>query len=108
MLSGYRFMWLQVIFDLPVKTKSERKQATQFRTALLNLGFKMVQFSVYMKFVTSKKKAETLLSKIKIMLPLKGSVYVIQITDKQYENIYGFIGKKEKNDLNKPEQLELF
>lgn len=108
MLSGYRLMWLQVIFDLPVTTKYERKQATQFRTSLLKFGFNMVQFSVYMKFVTSKEKAEHLIEKIKCQLPNKGSVYIVSITDKQYENIYGFIGKKEEKKINSPQQLELF
>ena len=37
-LSGYRIMWIFVLFDLPVGTKKERKAATKFREALLDLG----------------------------------------------------------------------
>jgi len=47
MLSGYRNMWLLVMFDLPVTQKEERKEAADFRNYLLDLGFEMAQFSVY-------------------------------------------------------------
>ena len=39
MLSGYRLMWMIVMFDLPVVEKAERKAATEFRNALLDLGW---------------------------------------------------------------------
>ena len=107
-LSSYQIMWMQVIFDIPVKTKPERKAATTFRKTLLNLGFHMVQYSVYMKYVTNKKKQAILIAKIKSHLPSKGSVYVLSITDKQYENIYAFIGKNKSPSPKNPEQLTLF
>ena len=37
-LSGYRIMWIWVLFDLPVGTKAERKRASRFRRDLLGLG----------------------------------------------------------------------
>lgn len=45
-------MWMVVMFDLPVVEKAERKAATEFRNALLDMGFEMSQFSVYMRFCT--------------------------------------------------------
>ena len=101
-------MWLQVIFDIPVKTKSDKRSASQFRQLLLKLGFDMVQFSVYMKYIFSKEKSNSIISKIEQSLPEKGSIYIISITDKQYEQIYSFIGKKKKKNLKNPGQLELF
>ncbi len=55
-LSGYRIMWLFVLFDLPVGTKRERKAANGFRHALLDLGFEMSQFSVYIKYSAGKEQ----------------------------------------------------
>jgi len=43
MLSGYRLMWVAVMFDLPVVAKEERKAATDFRKLLLDLGFESCQ-----------------------------------------------------------------
>ena len=46
-LNGYAIMWLYVMFDLPVETKSQRRVAARFRKDLLKDGFTMHQFSVY-------------------------------------------------------------
>ena len=35
------------MFDLPVLTAPQRREATRFRKFLLDRGFSMVQFSVY-------------------------------------------------------------
>ena len=68
MLSGYRLMWMVVMFDLPVVEKAERKAATEFRNALLDMGFEMSQFSVYMRFCTSPAQVDTY---CKLTLPPK-------------------------------------
>lgn len=42
-----RFVWLMVFFDLPVKTKPQRRRASQFRIFLKKEGYMMLQLSVY-------------------------------------------------------------
>lgn len=49
--SEYRVMWVLVFFDLPTDTKTDRKNATKFRKNLLEDGFVMFQFSIYMRHV---------------------------------------------------------
>src|SRR3546814_3502482 len=49
-LSGYRLMWIFVMFDLPVGTKKQMHDATKFREFLLDQGFEMSKFSVYARF----------------------------------------------------------
>ena len=49
MLSAYEIMWVVVYFDLPVTTKVERRRATGFRNMLLDEGFLMKQYSVYIR-----------------------------------------------------------
>ena len=89
-LSGYRIMWLLVMFDLPVGTRKERKEATDFRKFLENLGFERSQFSVYLRFCPGKERAETMIRHIKKKLPTGGLVDILMFTDKQYENIISF------------------
>lgn len=45
-------MWMMVLFDLPVLEKEERKEASDFRKFLLDEGFTMSQFSVYLKLLS--------------------------------------------------------
>lgn len=89
-LSGYRIMWMLVMFDLPVVTKKERKAATDFRKHLEDLGFERAQLSVYMRFCPGKERAEALVGRIKQKLPPGGLVDIIMFTDKQYGNIISF------------------
>lgn len=107
-LSGYRMMWLYVMFDLPVGTPEERKIATKFRQSLLDKGFEMAQFSVYLRFAESKEAAETHVSRIRDTLPTKGKVHIITITDRQYGNARIFTGNKREQRSDIPNQLALF
>ena len=107
-LSPYRIMWLFVMFDLPVGTKKERKQATKFRQSLLDLGFEMSQFSVYLKYCASTEKAETAENRVKGQLPPGGKVDILMITDKQFANMSRFYAKKRVKNAPKPDQLHMF
>lgn len=105
--SGYRLLWVQVLFDLPVTSKDQRRRATEFRNNLLDLGFSMAQFSVYMRHCKGKEEAETFTKKIEKNMPDQGTVHILTITDKQYESIKTFYcGVKER--LKSPDQLLLF
>ena len=108
MLSGYRLMWMLVMFDLPVLEKAERKAATDFRKALLDMGFEMSQLSVYMRFCTSQTQLDTYTKRVQAVLPTGGKVNVMQFTDKQYERIITFHGQAKQPALKTPDQFDLF
>lgn len=107
-LSPYRIMWVVVMFDLPVGTKQERKQATNFRNNLLDLGFEMSQFSVYLKYCASSEKAESIGSRIPHYLPPGGKIDILTITDKQFANMKRFYGTDRIKNDGKVDQLHLF
>ena len=101
-------MWMIVMFDLPVVERAERKAATDFRNALLDLGFSMSQFSVYMRFCSSPKQVDTYCKRVQEALPVGGNVNIIQFTDKQYEKIISFQGRAKQPDKKTPDQFDLF
>ncbi|MFZ5914693.1 MAG: CRISPR-associated endonuclease Cas2 [Pseudomonadota bacterium] len=108
MLSGYRLMWIMVMFDLPVGAKGERKAATDFRKFLLDEGFEMAQFSVYFRYCAGKEYAEAHTRRIGQNLPKGGKIDILFFTDKQYENIISFHGQARGAARKNPEQLALF
>ena len=108
MLSGYRLMWMVVMFDLPVVEKVERKAATDFRKSLLDQGFEMTQFSVYMRFCTSQAQVDTYGKRVEDALPEGGKVNILTFTDKQYERIVSFHGKTKQPANKTPDQFDLF
>lgn len=108
LLSAYRLMWMVVMFDLPVVTKCDRRAATGFRNALLDMGFEMSQYSVYMRFCTSGTQVETYCKRVETALPAGGKVTILQFTDKQYERIINFHGKARQPAAKAPDQFHLF
>ncbi len=108
-LSGYRIMWMMVLFDLPVVEPEERRAASRFRLYLKDLGFSMTQFSVYVRVTAGKEAVETYVKKIEAALPPEGKVSILQFTDKQYENIITFRSRQRNEHGEKPPpQLQLF
>ncbi len=101
-------MWLFVFFDLPVKTRNERRAAANFRKNLLQNGFTMMQFSVYTRHCVSKEIADVHIKRVKSFITGKGKVSILSATDKQYSNIVNFWGIDSTLMPRVPRQLELF
>jgi CRISPR-associated protein Cas2 len=101
-------MWMVVLFDLPVITKKQRKAATAFRLKLLDLGFSMTQYSVYLRFCAGKEQADVYARKIQEAMPSAGKVHILAITDKQYENIRTYRGQNREQNPKNPSQFMLF
>lgn len=107
-LSAYRFMWLLVMFDLPVLSKPERRAATKFRQFLLDEGYEMSQFSIYMRFCVGREQVERRIRDIGKSRPGKGQVHILAVTDKQFEQMVVFRGPERRRGRSAPNQLELF
>jgi CRISPR-associated protein Cas2 len=101
-------MWIFVMFDLPVGSKKETRDATRFRQFLLDQGFEMSQFSIYARFCNGKDSYESHLRRIEGILPEKGEVHVLTFTDKQYEGIVRFSSQRRRRPCKNPDQLALF
>lgn len=101
-------MWVVVMFDLPVDTPAARRQYARFRKSLVKDGFVMMQFSVYVRHCASEENADVHTTRVESSVPPDGEVRVLKITDKQYERMRIFWGKKRKPPEKPPAQLELF
>jgi CRISPR-associated protein Cas2 len=101
-------MWLFVFFDLPVVEKSDQKKANQFRKELLKDGFTMLQFSVYTRHCGSEESRDVHAKRIRELVPAKGMVSILSVTDKQFGDIIHMWGKKEQPKKQTPMQLEFF
>ena len=101
-------MWVLAMFDLPVATARARRAYTQFRKKLLRDGFAMLQYSVYIRHCASEENAQVHYKRVAEFLPDEGEVRLLCITDKQYEKMGVFWGKKRQPPPPVPKQLELF
>ena len=108
MFGGVQTMWVIVLFDLPTEDKKMRRDYTHFRKFLLEDGFVMMQYSVYMRHSSSSENAQAHINRVRACLPPDGEVRIIKITDKQFGRIEVFYGKKRRRIEKAPEQLSFF
>lgn len=71
-------------------------------------GFTMFQYSVYLRHCSSRENADVHIKRVKCILPEKGHVGILSITDKQFGMIEVFFGKRKTENFQAPEQLQLF
>lgn len=104
-----KFMRMMIFFDLPVKTKTQRRVATQFRNFLLKDGYFMIQYSVYCRICNGYDDVEKHKSRLRTNRPDNGSVRLLVITEKQYEKMELIIGNLVNEEEHSVfEQLSIF
>ena len=90
-------MWLMVLFDLPVKTSSQRGNAARFRNFLKKDGYMRLQWSVYARVCNGQERVDKHMKRLESELPPKGNIRALQVTDRQYSSMKFLLGKPEKN-----------
>lgn len=104
-----KFMRIIIFFDLPVKTKANRREATRFRNFLLHDGYHMLQYSVYARICNGMDAVEKHRARVKQNLPDNGAIRMMVITEKQYEAIDILLGRLTQADEPfQAEQLSVF
>ena len=101
-------MWVLVFFDLPTETSAERKIYARFRKEIMKDGFQMFQFSIYLRHCASRENADVHIKRVKKILPEKGHVGIMCVTDKQFGMMEIFHGKKIISAAAPVQQLEMF
>ncbi len=107
-LNAYRILWVLVLFDLPTETKAQRKIYANFRKNILKDGFQMFQFSIYMRHCSSRENADVHIKRVKKILPEKGHIGIMCVTDKQFGMMEIFYGQSATNVPPPIQQLEMF
>lgn len=93
-----RFMRVIVFFDLPVRTVNQRRKATKFRQSLLNEGFYMMQFSVYVRVCPNIESCYNYMEKIAKIAPKDGGIRILPITERQHQDMIIVAGKPKEED----------
>ena len=107
-LNAYQIMWVLVFYDLPTETKKERRVAARFRKDIMKDGYTMFQFSIYLRHCSSRENMEVHIKRVKKILPEKGHIGILTVTDKQFGLMEIFFGQKVKEHQPIPQQLEMF
>ena len=93
-MGGYERMKIICMFDLPTDSDNEKREYRIFRKSLIENGFVMMQFSVYVRTCPNRTFANKFLPKIKNIAPRHGNVRLLTITEKQYNDMEMVVGKR--------------
>ena len=94
------------MFDLPTLTAENRSDYREFRNFLLQQGFYMLQFSIYVKIVDNHESAKLTVLRVRNFLPPAGEIRGLVITDYQYQKMLILLGKKLawEEDFDEPDK----
>ena len=95
----YRQMRLILVYDLPVIEESDKRIYSRFHTNIIKLGFYMLQYSIYVKVINNDTSLKQYISKVEKIIPEKGNIIIIKITEKQYQDMLYLRGEKNKFDI---------
>lgn len=98
MENSYKQVRVLILYDLPMTEKEDIRIYNKFRKNLINLGCYMIQFSVYVKVLKNDVNYKLFLNKLKKVLPTKGEIRVIKITEKQYEKMLFLSGEQNNHE----------
>ncbi len=83
----YKNMRLLVLFDMPVLENDQKKEYRHFLKSLLNDGFMMLQYSVYVRFCQNDSDTDKHIERVKKMKPKYGNVRILKVTENQFESM---------------------
>lgn len=98
-------MRLILFFDLPVETSVNRRDYRNFVKEIKKLGFYMIQESVYVKLGIDLRSVQSSIEKIKRILPHKGNISVLTITEKQFTDIDILLGEMKTDVVDSDERI---
>ena len=97
-ISDYRKMRAIILFDLPSVEKQDIANNQKFIKKLKKIGFYMLQFSVYTKVLINQSEYDRIIKKVKQIIPNRGNIIILKLTDKQYNDMIYLNGEKNKYD----------
>jgi CRISPR-associated protein Cas2 len=108
MISGYRLMWLMVMFDLPVVTKQHKTAYRHFVDFLEDDGFVRLQYSVFVRPTATLESTDSHAHRVMQAVPVEGEVRILRFTDRQWARMDVFRSAKKEDPECYPEQLVFF
>ena len=94
-MEKYKIMRMLCMFDLPVDTEEQRRAYRIFRKNLIQEGFMMIQYSIYVRICPSREYANRLENRIKKGIPQEGNVRLLCVTEKQYADMKLLVGSRQ-------------
>ena len=98
-------MRIILFFDLPMNTREERRNYTSFRSAIKKEGFIMMQESVYCKLSFNKSISDSVVARVKAIVPNKGLIQILLVTEKQFGSMINVLGEASHREIDSDDAM---
>ena len=98
-------MRMLIFFDLPVTNEVEKRTYRQFHKFLIKSGFLMLQNSVYTKILLNTSALDSVRECVYKNAPKRGSVCMLNITEKQFAGLEFLFGAKKTDVLDSDKRV---
>ena len=93
-----RLMRIIVMYDISFADEENSKKYNKFRTKLIQMGYFMIQYSIYVKCISSHTSYPAEKTKLLNIIPKESNIRMLLITESQYQNIEFLSGNKSLNE----------
>lgn len=87
-----------LLCDLPMERRKQRKEARLFRELLFREDFYELQNGVYTRMVESRSSRDIHLKRINQGLPEYGTIRLLMLTERQFQNVPLLCGNESKQE----------
>lgn len=98
-------MRIMIMFDLPVDTANQRREYRRFRKYLIEMGFIMMQESIYTKLTLNMTATQSIMADVRKNRPREGLVQALIITEKQFAKMEIILGSVKYDVIDTTERL---
>ncbi|MDN7146506.1 CRISPR-associated endonuclease Cas2 [Liquorilactobacillus mali] len=95
----YNRLRLICFFDLPMVSKVELRRYRVFRKRLIELGFVMIQESVYVRTLPNRSQLKKYEDQLKKVTPYNGLVELMYVSEKQFNDRCFLAGEKAPQEV---------
>lgn len=82
----------------PVITNKQRRIYTNFRKELIQKGYLMLQYSVYVKIFANRDSAVQHIDNLKKNIPQEGQIRILMLTEKQFARMEIILGGRSNQE----------
>lgn len=82
-----------------METKKEQRAYRVFRKRLVELGFTMVQESVYVRTLPNRSQLAKYEEKLKLVAPVNGLIELLYVSEKQFNDRRFLTGEKSPQEV---------
>lgn len=93
-----RYMRIIIMYDISLTDEEQVRKYNKFRNELYKLGYFRIQYSIYVKCISSHTVYQSERSKILKIIPKNSNVRIVMITEEQYQNIELLSGDKSQTE----------